>query len=181
MLWHPGTQSGSTAEAEASSLRAEALQMDLWGPRGCPGQRVLQPRGPTGQHPAGMQCSGRVWRWWVDAKWYLSTADRRPRAKEAVAWNHLQPCAGEKSCAGLVDPPSHLPSQPPSLTHPCSVPACGAGALPAGRDRAAGWGEDLLTGRETRHVALILAKFSASPRQGQGCSHRISTSLSQKC
>lgn len=56
-----------------------------------------------------------------------------------------------------------------------------AGALSAGRDRAAGWGEDLLTGRETRDVALILAKFSASPRQGQGCSHRISASLSQKC
>lgn len=56
-----------------------------------------------------------------------------------------------------------------------------AGALSAGRDRAAGWGEDLLTGRETRDVALILAKFSASPRQGQGCSHRISVSLSQKC
>lgn len=104
--------------------------MDLWGPRGCPGQRVLQPRGPTGQQPEGMQCSGRVWRWWVDTNWSWSTADRRPGVKEAVAWNHLQPSAGEKSCAGLVDPPSHLPSQTPSLTYLCSVPGtCGWSTL----------------------------------------------------
>lgn len=184
-------QSGSTAEAEASSLKAEALQVDPRGPRGFPGQRALQPRGPHRIAP-----SRDVMQWpsvEVEgvSKLCLSIADRRHQGQRSSGMESSPAlCRTEvRAVLGWGTSQSHLPGQPHHWHASALCQARGevvVGALPAGwaagqQDRTAGWGEDLLTGSETGDKALILAKFSALSRQGQGCSHSIAASLSQKC
>lgn len=114
MLWCPGTQSGSTAEAEANSLEAETLQMVLWGPRACPGQKVLQPREPhiTAPRRDPMQ--------WLNMEVaggselvLVYCRQKTPGSKNQLHGAICSPV--QERCAGLGDPP-----EPPAKPAPIS-------------------------------------------------------------